>query len=179
MLLYAFSALVIKSVSKADNQMVEEVRRQLAEVEQNSSFEPEYAKYVEILTKAALVEMILPGTIVMLTQMIKGWLCGLKAVQGFFIGILIAESEWPAISSSNSRDAWDEAKKCVEKEQVVSKSDIAFKDIITTGVTGDTVGEKMKDTSGPSLNTLVKLSAIDSLIFGGLFTSDWAALLFK
>jgi inorganic pyrophosphatase len=176
MLPYAFSALTMKSVGKAANQMVEECRRQFREMNKNPRFEPEYAKCVQISTQAALVEMILPGTIVMLSPIVTGWLCGPKAVAGLLAGILVSGVQM-AISSANAGGAWDNAKKYVEKEQVVPKTDIAFKDIKAAAVTGDTVGDPMKDTSGPSLNILVKLSAIISLVFGGFFTSEWAGLL--
>jgi inorganic pyrophosphatase len=82
-----------------------------------------------------------------------------------------------AISCANAGGAWDNAKKYVERESVVPKSDPSFKDIKAAAVTGDTVGDPMKDTSGPSLNILVKLSAIISLVFGGFFTSEWAGVL--
>jgi inorganic pyrophosphatase len=90
MLPYAFSALTMKSVGKAANEMVQEVRRQFTEMKRNPSFQPEYAKCVEISTNSSLKEMILPGMIVMLSPIILGWLCGPKAVAGLLAGILVS-----------------------------------------------------------------------------------------
>jgi inorganic pyrophosphatase len=176
MLPYVFSALTMKSVGKAANQMVLEVRRQFNLMKQNQSFKPEYARCVQISTQAALVEMILPGMIVMLSPIITGWLFGPRAVAGLLAGILISGVQM-AISMANSGGAWDNAKKYIEKESLVPKSNKDFKAIKAAAVTGDTVGDPMKDTSGPSLNILVKLSAIISLVFGGFFTSSLGGIL--
>ena len=176
MLPYAFSALTMKSVGKAANEMVVEVRRQFQEMKRNPSYQPEYEKCVEISTRAALREMILPGMMVMLTPIITGWLFGPKAVAGLLAGILVSGVQM-ATSMANSGGAWDNAKKYIEKESLIPKSSPLFKDIKSAAVTGDTVGDPMKDTSGPSLNILVKLSAIISLVFGGFFSSDLGGIL--
>ena len=176
MLPYVFSALTMKSVGKAANQMVMEVRRQFALMKQNPSFKPEYARCVQISTQAALVEMILPGMIVMLSPIVTGWLFGPRAVAGLLAGILVSGVQL-AISMANSGGAWDNAKKYIEKECLVPKSSKDFKAIKAAAVTGDTVGDPMKDTSGPSLNILVKLSAIISLVFGGFFSSNLGGIL--
>lgn len=176
MMPYAFSALTMKSVGKAANEMVVEVRRQFQEMKRNPSYQPEYEKCVEISTRAALKEMVLPGMMVMLTPIVTGWLFGPKAVAGLLAGILVSGVQM-ATSCANSGGAWDNAKKYIEKESLVPKSSPLFKDIKAAAVTGDTVGDPMKDTSGPSLNILVKLSAIISLVFGGFFTSDLGGIL--
>ncbi|OMJ86307.1 hypothetical protein SteCoe_12220 [Stentor coeruleus] len=168
MLPYAFSAFTMKSVGKAANQMVMEVRRQFQEMHKNPSYEPEYEKCVAISTQAALKEMILPGCMVIFTPIVTGFLFGSNAVAGLLAGILVSGVQM-ATSSANSGGAWDNAKKYIEGENLVKKSDPSFKEIKAAAVTGDTVGDPMKDTSGPSLNILVKLSAIISLVFGGFF----------
>lgn len=176
MLPYAFSALTMKSVGKAANEMVEEVRRQFREMQANPDFKPEYAKCVEISTNSSLKEMILPGMIVMLSPILLGFLCGPKAVSGLLAGILVSGVQM-AISMSNSGGGWDNAKKFIEKQGIYKKDDERFSDLKDAAVTGDTVGDPMKDTSGPSLNILVKLSAITSLIFGGFFVDHGGFLL--
>lgn len=120
--------------------------------------------------------MILPGVMTMLTPIITGFLFGPKAVAGLLSGILVSGIQM-AISSANSGGAWDNAKKYIEAQLLVPKSDPAFPGLKDAAVTGDTVGDPMKDTSGPSLNILVKLSAIISLVFGGFFTSSWGGIL--
>lgn len=171
MMPYAFSALTMKSVGKAAYEMVQEVRDQFEKMNKNPNFQPDYARCVQISTRAALKEMILPGVMVMLTPIIVGWLFGPEAVSGLLSGILVSGVQM-ATSSANSGGAWDNAKKYIEKEGLVPKSSGEFKEIKAAAVTGDTVGDPMKDTSGPSLNILVKLSAIISLVFGGFFSNS-------
>jgi H+-translocating diphosphatase len=178
MMPYAFSALTMKSVGRAANQMVVEVRRQFSEMKKNPNYQPEYERCVEISTRAALREMVLPGIMVIFTPIVTGWLLGPNAVAGLLAGILVSGVQM-ATSCANSGGAWDNAKKYIEKEAIVPKSSPLFKDIKAAAVTGDTVGDPMKDTSGPSLNILVKLSAIISLVFGGFFTSDIGGILLK
>mmetsp|Transcript_4501 Transcript_4501/g.2563 ORF Transcript_4501/g.2563 Transcript_4501/m.2563 type:complete len:123 (+) Transcript_4501:230-598(+) len=122
--------------------------------------------------------MILPGMIVMLSPIIVGWLFGPEAVAGLLSGTLVSGVQL-AISMANSGGAWDNAKKYIEGEGIVPKSDPAFRMIKDAAVNGDTVGDPFKDTSGPSLNILVKLSAITSLVFGGFFTSQYGGILVK
>jgi K(+)-stimulated pyrophosphate-energized sodium pump len=112
----------------------------------------------------------------MLSPIILGWLCGARAVAGLLAGILISGVQM-AISMANSGGGWDNAKKYIEKEGILQKQDLGFKALKEAAVTGDTVGDPMKDTSGPSLNILVKLSAITSLIFAGFFVDHGEALL--
>ena len=120
--------------------------------------------------------MILPGMIVMLSPILMGFLFGAPAVAGLLAGILVSGVQM-AISMANSGGAWDNAKKYIEKEGILLKSDPKFKEVKNAAVNGDTVGDPFKDTSGPSLNILVKLSAITSLVFGGFFTSEWGNVL--
>jgi H(+)-translocating pyrophosphatase len=178
MMPYAFSALTMKSVGKAANEMVEEVRRQFQLMREDPNFKPQYDHCVRISTQAALKEMILPGLMVLLTPLVMGWLLGEHAVAGLLAGILVSGVQM-ATSSANSGGAWDNAKKYIEKEGIVSKASKDFKSIKAAAVTGDTVGDPMKDTSGPSLNILVKLSAILSLVFAKFFTGDYGGILLK
>ena len=178
MLPYAFSSLTMKSVGKAANEMVVEVRRQFHEMRMDPNYLPEYEKCVAISTKAALKEMIMPAVMVIFTPIVTGWLFGPNAVAGLLAGTLVSGVQM-ATSCANSGGAWDNAKKYVEKECVVLKSSPQFKVIKAAAVTGDTVGDPMKDTSGPSLNILVKLSAIISLVFGGFFSSSLGGILIK
>jgi len=176
MMPYAFSALTMKSVGKAANEMVEEVRRQFHLMRTNEHYKTEYDHCVAISTRAALKEMIIPGVMVIFTPILTGLLFGEQAVAGLLAGILVSGVQM-ATSSANSGGAWDNAKKYIEKEGLVPKSDPHFKDIKAAAVTGDTVGDPMKDTSGPSLNILVKLSAILSLVFGTFFVNYGSLLI--
>ena len=135
--------------------------------------EPDYEKCVEISTAAALREMIPPGILIMGTPLLVGFLFGVPAVAGILAGSLVSGGVL-AISSANSGGAWDNAKKYIEKGNLGGKGTETHK----AAVVGDTVGDPFKDTSGPSLNILIKLSAILSLVFvpffinyGGLLTS--------
>lgn len=175
MIPYAFSGLTMKSVGKAAFKMVEEVRRQFHEMRENPDLEPDYERCVKISTNASLKEMIIPGLIVMLSPILLGYLCGPKAVAGLLAGILISGVQM-AISMSNSGGAWDNAKKYIEQGRIYEKDDARFTELKASAVTGDTVGDPMKDTSGPSLNILIKLSAITSLVFGGFFVDHGAVL---
>ena len=176
MLPYAFSAFTMKSVGKAANEMVEEVRRQFRLMNEDPNFVTQYEHCVAIATRAALKEMILPACMVIFTPILTGLLFGKEAVAGLLAGILVSGVQM-ATSSANSGGAWDNAKKYIEKEALVPKSSPLFKDIKAAAVTGDTVGDPMKDTSGPSLNILVKLSAILSLVFGSFFVKYGGVLI--
>jgi len=172
MLPYLFSAFTMKSVGKAALQMVNEVRRQLAENEgiKNGTAEPDYKACIEISTKASLKEMIAPGALVICTPILVGVLFGPKAVAGLLPGALVSGVQL-AISSVNSGGAWDNAKKYIEAGNLTVNGVIHKKgsDEHRAAIIGDTVGDPMKDTSGPSLNILVKLSAILSLVFAVFF----------
>ncbi|MCS5552782.1 MAG: sodium-translocating pyrophosphatase, partial [SAR324 cluster bacterium] len=174
MLPFLFSAMTMKSVGKAAFDMIEEVRRQFRTIPgiMEGKAEPDYEKCVEISTKAALREMIPPGILIMGTPLLVGFLFGVPAVAGILAGSLVSGGVL-AISSANSGGAWDNAKKYIEKGNFGGKGTETHK----AAVVGDTVGDPFKDTSGPSLNILIKLSAILSLVFvpffinyGGLLT---------
>jgi len=169
MLPYWFSAMTMKSVGQAAGEMIVEVKRQFDELDLLNTYpqtQPEYNKCVAISTKASLQEMLPPGALVILSPLICGYLCGVQCLAGLLVGILISGVPM-AISSSNSGGAWDNAKKLVEEA-----GDKGTPQHMAT-VVGDTVGDPMKDTSGPSLNILIKLSAITSLVFGTSFASSW------
>ena len=168
MLPYWFSALTMKSVGKAASAMVEEVRTQFREHPgiMTNDEEPDYKRCVAISTNASLIEMIAPGVLVMLTPIIVGLLFGVKTLTGVLAGGLVSGVQM-AISASNTGGAWDNAKKYIEKGNFGGKGSDAHK----AGVVGDTVGDPLKDTSGPSLNILMKLMAIISLVFAPTFTS--------
>ncbi|RZO47252.1 MAG: V-type H(+)-translocating pyrophosphatase [Proteobacteria bacterium] len=174
MLPFLFSAMTMKSVGKAAFDMIEEVRRQFKTIPgiMEGTAEPDYEKCVGISTEAALREMIPPGILIMGTPLFVGFLFGVPAVAGILAGSLVSGGVL-AIASANSGGAWDNAKKYIEKGNLGGKGTETHK----AAVVGDTVGDPFKDTSGPSLNILVKLSAILSLVFvpffiqyGGLLT---------
>ena len=166
MLPFLFSAMTMKSVGKAAFDMIEEVRRQFREIPgiMEGTGEPDYEKCVAISTEAALREMIPPGILIMGTPLLVGFLFGVPAVAGILAGSLISGGVL-AIASANSGGAWDNAKKYIEKGNLGGKGTETHK----AAVVGDTVGDPFKDTSGPALNILVKLSAILSLVFVPFF----------
>ncbi|MFN3162144.1 MAG: V-type H(+)-translocating pyrophosphatase [Pseudohongiellaceae bacterium] len=163
---FLFTAMTMKSVGKAAFDMIEEVRRQFKTIPgiMEGTGEPDYAECVAISTKAALREMIAPGVLIMGTPLVVGFLFGVEAVAGVLAGSLITGGVL-AIASSNSGGAWDNAKKYIEAGNLGGKGSEEHK----AAVVGDTVGDPLKDTSGPSLNILIKLSAILSLVFAPFF----------
>ena len=166
MLPFLFSAMTMKSVGKAAFDMIEEVRRQFKTIPgiMEGTAEPDYEKCVGISTEAALREMIPPGILIMGTPLFVGFLFGVPAVAGILAGSLVSGGVL-ASASANSGGAWDNAKKYIEKGNLGGKGTETHK----AAVVGDTVGDPFKDTSGPSLNILVKLSAILSLVFVPFF----------
>mmetsp|Transcript_21521 Transcript_21521/g.36910 ORF Transcript_21521/g.36910 Transcript_21521/m.36910 type:complete len:731 (-) Transcript_21521:671-2863(-) len=164
MLPYAFSALTMKSVGLAALAMVAEVRRQFHEIRglMDGTAKPDYARCVSISTDASLREMMLPGAQVIFTPLIVGFVFGKTALAGVLAGALVSGVQM-AISMSNTGGAWDNAKKFIESGQLGGKHSASH----AAAVIGDTVGDPMKDTSGPSLNILIKLMAIISLVFAG------------
>ena len=163
---FSFSAMTMQSVSKAAGDMIEEVRKQFREIKgiMEGTTEPDYKKCVAISTQAALREMIAPGALIILTPLVVGFLFGIPALAGVLIGALTAGGVL-AIASANSGGAWDNAKKYIEAGNLGGKGSENHK----AAVVGDTVGDPLKDTSGPSLNVLIKLSAILSLVFVPFF----------
>ena len=166
MLTFLFCALTTESVSKAAQKMIEEVRRQFhadAGILAGTS-KPDYARCVDISTKAALHEMILPGVIAIVAPLLTGILLGPEALAGLLVGGTVVGVPM-AIMMSNAGGAWDNAKKYIEGGTHGGKGSEAHK----AAVTGDTVGDPFKDTSGPSLNILIKLMSIVALVFVPLF----------
>ena len=171
---FLFSAMTMKSVGKAAFAMIEEVRRQFKTIPgiMEGTGEPDYARCVAISTQAALKEMIAPGVLIMGSPIVVGFLFGVEAVAALLIGSLVAGGVL-AIASSNSGGAWDNAKKFIEAGNLGGKGSEEH----TAAIVGDTVGDPMKDTSGPSLNILIKLSAILSLVFAPFFVQYGGILL--
>lgn len=169
---YWFSALTMKSVGTAAMEMVHEVERQFKErpelLNENSEVLPDYTRCVAISTKAALKEMIPPGALVMLAPILAGTFFGQYAVCGILTGGLVSGVQL-AISMSNTGGAWDNAKKYIEGMGPEDELRGKGTDIHKAAVVGDTVGDPLKDTSGPSLNILMKLMAIISLVFAPYF----------
>jgi K(+)-stimulated pyrophosphate-energized sodium pump len=165
---FLFSAMTMQSVGAAAFDMIEEVRRQFREIPgiMEGTGRPQYAQCVAISTKAALREMIAPGVLIIGSPLVVGYLFGVQAVAGLLAGSLVTGGVL-AIASSNSGGAWDNAKKYIEKGNHGGKGSEPHK----AAVVGDTVGDPLKDTSGPSLNILIKLSAILSLVFAPFFVN--------
>jgi K(+)-stimulated pyrophosphate-energized sodium pump len=161
-----FSALAMESVGKAAMEMVQEVRRQFKEIPgiMEGTGTPDYAKCVDISTKAALKEMILPGLITIITPIIIGLLFGAEPLGGYMAGVCVSGVMW-AIFQNNAGGAWDNAKKSFEAGVEIN-GEMTFKgsDAHKAAVTGDTVGDPFKDTSGPSMNILIKLTCLVGLV---------------
>jgi K(+)-stimulated pyrophosphate-energized sodium pump len=166
MLPFLFSAFTMESVSKAAYQMIEEVRRQFRTIPGilEGTAKPDYKSCVGISTTAALKEMLVPGIMAVAAPVVVGLLLGTEAVGGMLAGSLIT-GVLMAIFMSNSGGAWDNAKKYIENGNHGGKGSPAHK----AAVVGDTVGDPFKDTSGPSINILIKLMTVVSLIFYGIF----------
>jgi inorganic pyrophosphatase len=185
MIPYAFSALTMAAVGRAANDMIVEIQRQFPGIMRGEA--PDHQKCIQISTKASLTKMIAPGAIVILSPLVIGMLFGYQATAGLLAGIIVSGIQI-AFSASNTGGAWDNCKKMVEAKKLTrNAAQITFAndneaanggskvygDVVHKGdpehaaaVIGDTVGDPLKDTSGPSINILVKLSAITSLVFG-------------
>ncbi|MBX7139127.1 MAG: V-type H(+)-translocating pyrophosphatase [Oligoflexia bacterium] len=171
---FLFTAQTMKAVGKAAFSMIEEVRRQFRSIPGllEGTARPDYRTCVSISTKAALREMVMPGVLVIGTPLLVGTLFGTEAVAGVLAGSLVSGLVM-ALASSNAGGAWDNAKKYIETGQHGGKGSPAHK----AAVVGDTVGDPFKDTSGPSLNILMKLMAILSLVFAPYFVQSGGILL--
>jgi len=177
-----FSALAMQSVGKAAMEMVQEVRRQFKEIPgiMEGTGIPEYAKCVDISTKAALKEMILPGLITIITPILIGLIFGAEPLGGYMAGVCVSGVMW-AIFQNNAGGAWDNAKKSFEAGVEIN-GEMTYKgsDAHKAAVTGDTVGDPFKDTSGPSMNILIKLTCLVGLviapILGGHSTEETTAM---
>ncbi len=168
MLPFLFSAMTMESVGKAAFQMIEEVRRQFRDIPgvMEGTATPEYAKCVDISTAAALKEMMVPGLMAVLAPIVVGLLLGAEALGGMLSGALVT-GVLMAIFMANAGGAWDNAKKYIEEGHFGGKGSDPHK----AAVVGDTVGDPFKDTSGPSINILIKLMTIVALVFAPLFSS--------
>jgi K(+)-stimulated pyrophosphate-energized sodium pump len=177
MMCFVFCAMTIKAVGRAAGAMVNEVRRQFKEIPgiMDGTGKPEYAKCVSISTAGAQREMLLPSLLAIIVPVLTGLLLGVPGVMGLLAAGLTGGFAL-ACMLNNSGGAWDNAKKYIEKGHYGGKGSEAHK----AGVVGDTVGDPFKDTSGPSLNILIKLMTMVSVVFCGLvvkFSSEISAFL--
>jgi K(+)-stimulated pyrophosphate-energized sodium pump len=165
MLPFLFSSLTMEAVGKAAFQMIAEVRRQFKEIPgiMEGTGTPDYKKCVDISTAAALKQMVIPGLLAVIVPIIVG-LWNVQALGGLLAGAL-STGVLLAIMMANSGGAWDNAKKYIESGHLGGKGTETH----SASVVGDTVGDPFKDTSGPSLNILIKLMTIVSLVFAPLF----------
>lgn len=168
MLPFLFSAFTMNSVGKAANQMIEEVRRQFKADEGilAGTSKPDYAHCVDISTRAALKEMIVPGLMAIIAPLAVGIILGPESLGGMLAGAL-ASGVLLALMMANAGGAWDNAKKYIEEGHFGGKGSETH----AAGVIGDTVGDPFKDTSGPSINILIKLMTIVSVVFAPLFVA--------
>ena len=159
---FLIAALTMESVGRAANQMVTEIRRQFREIKGllDGKAEPDVQTCIDIVTKSALREMVLPGLIAIAAPLLVGFLMGPSALGGFLAGATAA-GVLIGIFMANSGGAWDNAKKHIEEGHFGGKNSDAHK----AAVVGDTVGDPFKDTSGPAMNILIKLMAVVSLVF--------------
>ena len=166
MLPFLFSAMTMNSVGRAANQMIEEVRRQFRADKgiMEGTSKPDYANCVDISTKAALKEMVMPGIMAIIAPLAVGIVLGTQALGGMLAGAL-SSGVLLAIMMANAGGAWDNAKKYIEEGNYGGKGSEPHK----AAVVGDTVGDPFKDTSGPSINILIKLMTIVAVVFAPLF----------
>jgi len=164
MMAFLFCGLTMNAVGRAASKMVDEVRRQFKEITGilEGKAEPDYARCVEISTRGAQVEMILPSSLAIAVPIITGLIFGVAGVMGLLTGCL-ASGFVLAIFMANSGGAWDNAKKYIEEGHLGGKGSDSHK----AAVIGDTVGDPFKDTSGPSLNILIKLMSMVAIVMSG------------
>ncbi len=182
MMAFVFCAMTMKAVGRAAGAMVNEVRRQFKDIPgiMEGTGQPDYARCVSISTKGAQKEMILPSLLAIIIPVLTGLLLGVAGVMGLLAGGLSCGFVL-AITLNNAGGAWDNAKKYIEKGAHGGKGSDAHK----AAVVGDTVGDPCKDTSGPSLNILIKLMTMVSVVFSGVIVkfapviSEWLGLSFK
>merc|ERR1711972_1234383 len=172
----------MKSVGKAAAEMVEEVKEQFGKkgndgltiLEGSKDVKPDYDKCIAISTKSSLKEMIAPGALVIGSPLLAGTLFGVQAVFGLLTGSLVSSVQL-AVSMSNSGGAWDNCKKYIKggfpDDKLKYKNEEEKTSVHAAAVTGDTVGDPFKDTSGPALNIVMKLQAIVSLVFAQYFAA--------
>ena len=165
---YVFSAMTMTAVGKAAYEIVLEVRRQFREIPglMEGTGRPDYKTCVGISTQSALREMVLPGALAVIAPLLVGYILGAEALAGMLIGAIVSGFTL-AVMMANAGGAWDNAKKWIETGEMGGKGSAAHK----AAVVGDTVGDPFKDTSGPSLNILIKLMSIVALVFASTFGS--------
>jgi len=179
MMAFVFCAMTMKAVGKAAGDMVAEVRRQFREIKgiMEGKAKPDYATCVSISTAGAQRAMILPSALAIVVPVVTGLVLGVAGVLGLLVGGLTCGFVL-AITLNNAGGAWDNAKKYIEKGAHGGKGSEAHK----ASVVGDTVGDPFKDTSGPSLNILIKLMTMVSVVFSGMIVkfapaiSDWLGI---
>ena len=159
---FLFSAMTMRAVGRAANEMVEEIRRQFREIPGilEGTTKPDAARCVAISTKGSLKQMVLPGAVAVLAPVLVGKFMGVETLGGLLGGALVT-GVMMAIFMANAGGAWDNAKKYIENGHEGGKGSDAHK----AAVVGDTVGDPFKDTSGPALNILIKLMTVVSLVF--------------
>lgn len=162
---FIFAALTMKSVGRAAESVVLEVRRQFKEITglMDGKAEADYASCVDLCTRSSLKEMILPTLLAIVTPLVVGLILGFNGTVGMLAGST-ATGFLMAVFMSNSGGAWDNAKKYIESGELGGKGSDCHK----AAVVGDTVGDPFKDTSGPSINILIKLLSVVSIVFAGL-----------
>jgi K(+)-stimulated pyrophosphate-energized sodium pump len=172
-----FSAFAMNAVGRAAMDMVNEVRRQFREIPgiMEGTGKPEYGKCVEISTKAALREMLMPGALTIITPLLVGFIMGPESLGGYMAGVTVSGVMW-AIFQSNAGGAWDNAKKSFEKGVMINgKMEYKGSDAHKAAVIGDTVGDPFKDTSGPSMNILIKLTCLIGLAIAPILGQKYKA----
>jgi K(+)-stimulated pyrophosphate-energized sodium pump len=169
--------MTLKSVGSAADRLVQEIRRQFREITglMEGTAKPDTQRCIDIATRSALKEMILPGLVAVITPFIVGSFLGVEALGGFLAGATIS-GVLLGIMMANGGGAWDNAKKWIEEGNLGGKGTETHQ----AAVVGDTVGDPFKDTTGPAMNILVKLMGIVSLVFGALLLSinQWFTGLF-
>jgi len=168
MLPFWFCSMTMRAVGRAAGKIVVEVRRQFKEIVglMEGKAKPDYARCVDIATRAAQKEMIAPSLLAIIAPIGVGLLIGIDAVAGLLVGATVTGFVL-AVMMANSGGAWDNAKKYIEEGHLGGKGSSAHK----AGVVGDTVGDPFKDTSGPSLNILIKLMSMVSIVFASFIIS--------
>jgi K(+)-stimulated pyrophosphate-energized sodium pump len=169
MLPFLFCSMTMRAVGRAASKIVVEVRRQFKEIKglMEGKAKPDYAQCVNIATKAAQQEMILPSLLAITAPIIVGIVLGVEAIGGLLTGALVTGFVL-AVMMANAGGAWDNAKKYIEEGHHGGKGSFAHK----AGVVGDTVGDPFKDTSGPSLNILIKLMSMVSIVFASFIIGN-------